>query len=82
MTCSCCFLAGDACFLPVAMSVRDLREQVIERLNEKYPGGLDAAGIKMPTENWTAYQFSPKHHLHAASLDYTGALQIKHKVQA
>jgi hypothetical protein len=82
VTFSCCFLAGDACFLPVAMSVRDLREQVLQRLNQRHPGGLDAAGIKIPTENWIAYQFSPKHPLHAASLHYTGALQIKHKVQA
>ncbi len=75
-------LAGDACFLPVAMSVRDLKEQVIKKLNEKHPDGLDAAEIKIPTESWISYQFSPKHPLHAASLHYTRALQIKHKVQA
>jgi hypothetical protein len=64
------------------MSVRDLREQVVKRLNEKHPDGLDASGIKIPSENWIAYQFCPKHPSHAASLQYTGALQIKHKVQA
>jgi hypothetical protein len=78
----CCFIVGDACFLPVAMSVRDLREQVLKRLNERHPDGLDAVGIKIPSESWIAYQFSPMHPLHAASLHYTGALQIKHKVQA
>jgi hypothetical protein len=75
-------LAGDACFLPVAISVRDLKEQVLQRLNQSHPDGLDAAGIKIPSDNWIAFQFSPKHPFHAASLYYTGALQIKHKVQA
>ncbi len=53
----CCFHASDACFLPVAMSVRDLKEQVVKRLNEKHPDGLDDAGIKIPSESWIAYQF-------------------------
>jgi hypothetical protein len=66
----------------VAISVRDLREQVLKRLNQSHPDGLDAAGIEIPTDNWIAYQFSPKHPLHAASLYYTGALQIKHEVQS
>jgi hypothetical protein len=32
------------------MSVRDLREQVFKRLNDKHPDGLDAVGIKSPSE--------------------------------
>ena len=77
-----CIYTGDACFLPVAMSVRDLKEQVLHRLNQRHPDGLDIHGIKIPSENWIGYQFSPKHPLYAASLNYTGALNIKHKVQA
>jgi hypothetical protein len=73
---------SDVCFLPVAISVRDLKEKVVERLNRRHPGGLDSAGIKIPSENWIAYQFSPKHPSHAASLHYIGVLSIKHKVQA
>jgi len=64
------------------MSVRDLKEQVLNRLNQRHPDGLDIHGIKIPSENWIAYQFSHKHPLHAASLNYTGTLNIEHKVQA
>jgi hypothetical protein len=64
------------------MSVQDLREQVVMRLNERHLDGLDVVGIKLPTENWIAYQLCPKHHFHAASLQHTCALEIKHKVQA
>ena len=74
--------AGEVSFLPVAMSVRDLKEQALQKLNQKHPEGLDIHGIKIPSENWIAYQFSPKHPLHVASLNYTGALNIRHKVQA
>jgi hypothetical protein len=64
------------------MSVRDLREQVEERLRNKHPEGLEAAGICIPSDTWIAFQFSPQHPAHAASLHYTGALNIKHKVQS
>ncbi len=70
------------CFLPVAISVRDLKDQVVERLTQHHPGCLDSAGIEIPSDNWIAYKFSPKHPSHAASLHYTGVLSIKHKVQA
>jgi hypothetical protein len=74
--------ASDACFLPVAMSVRDIKERVLHKHNQKHPERLEMHGTKFPSENWIAYQFSPKHPLHAASLNYTRALNIKHKVQA
>ena len=78
----CFFHAGDACFLPVAMSARGLKEQVVKRLNEKNPYGLDDARVKIPLESYIVYQFCPKHPLHAASLHYIGALKMKHRVQA
>jgi hypothetical protein len=74
--------AGDACFLPVAMYVRDLRDQLVEILTNKHPEGLDTAGVLIPSDSWVAYQFSPTHPCHAASMQYTGALSIKHKVQS
>jgi len=76
------FHACDAGFLPIAMSVQGLREQVVKRLSERHPNGLDVIGIKIPTDNWIVYQVCPKYHFHAASSQYTGALQIKHKVQS
>ena len=73
---------GDACFLPVVMSVRDLREQVEVRLTNNHPEGFEAAGIFIPSDSWIAYQFNPKHSSHATSMHYTGDLNIKHKVQS
>jgi len=59
-------------FLPVAVSVRDLREQVVQRLQSNHPDGLDVAGIRIPSDTWISYQFSPKHPSHAASIQYNG----------
>ncbi len=64
------------------MYVRDLSEQVEERHNNRHPEGLEAAGICAPCDYWISYQFSPKHPSHATSMNYTGALNIKHKVQS
>ena len=61
--------------------MRDLREQVTLRLRHQHPEGLEAARIKIPSESWILYQFSPKHPLYVASLNYTGKANIKHKVQ-
>ena len=77
-----CVYACDACFLPVAMYVRDLREQVVERHTNRHPQGLESFGVRIPSDSWISYQFSPKHPCHAATMQYTGALQIKHKVRS
>ena len=61
--------------------MRDLRAQIVQRLKEQHPGGLLEAGIKIPSESWILYQFSPKHPLYAASLHYKGKANIKNKVQ-
>ena len=60
--------------------MRDLREQVTLRLRHQHPEGLEAARIKIPSESWILYQFSPKHPLYAASLHYTSKANIKNKV--
>ena len=54
------------------MSTRDLVEQVSERLRAADPEGWESGRIKVPSESWVAYQFSPKHPKHAASLHFTG----------
>jgi hypothetical protein len=74
-------IAGNVCFLPVAISVRNLREQVVLRLRQQHPSRLEAAGIKIPSESWILYQFSPKHPSYAASLHYTVKANMKNKGQ-
>ena len=61
--------------------MRDLREQVTERLMQQHQEGLEAARIKIPSESWILYQLSPKHPSYGASLNYTGKANIKNKVQ-
>jgi len=74
--------AGDACFLPIAMFVRDLREQVVERLTNKQPEGFYTVSVRIPSDSWISYQFCPKHPYHAVNMQYTGALNMKHKVRS
>ena len=61
--------------------MRDLREQVIESLRLKHLEELEAARIKIPTESWIIYKFSPKHPLYDASLHCTCKANIENKVQ-
>ncbi len=73
--------AGSASFLPVAMFVRDLREQVVGRILLKQPERLEATRIQISSYSWISYQISPEHPSHAVSMQYSGALNIKQKVQ-
>jgi hypothetical protein len=52
----------------------------VERHRNTYPD-LVVAGIEIPSYTWRFYLFSLKHPPHAISLQYTGALNIKHNVQ-
>ena len=74
--------ADDTCILPIAISFSDLRELVVKRITDIYPEGLGEAHIKMPSDSWISYQFSPKHPSHVVSIQYTAVVNIKHKVQA
>jgi hypothetical protein len=74
-------LASDACFLHIAVSVRDLKKQVLQRLNQSHLDGLDAAGIKIPMDSWMAFQFSPKHPLHVAIIHGHFKLSTKCKLE-
>jgi hypothetical protein len=47
---------------------------------QQHPKGLEAARIKIPSESWIFYQFSPKHSSYDASLNYKGKANIKNKV--
>ena len=60
--------------------MRDLRKQVTESMRLKHPEELEAARIKILTESWILYQFSPKYSLYVASLHYKAKANIKKKV--
>ena len=55
---------------------------MVHRLTSNHPQGLVEDGIKIPSDSWISYQFSPKHPCRVVSLQYTEAINIKHKVQS
>ena len=55
-----------------AISVRDLREKVVERCPSDTP---------VPSDEWIRLQFSPVCLSSHTSLRYTGRLQVRHRVQ-
>jgi hypothetical protein len=74
--------AGEKLYLPVATSISSLIKKTVEALEEKYaPLTLDQAKIEVPGLMWVSMQFCPKNPLSARSLNYTGKLNLVHKVQ-
>ena len=63
---------GSQCYLPVAVSIRDLIEKVKELEH----------GIEVPSETWVRFQFWPKDAYSHAALNYTGRFQMKYQVQS
>ena len=47
---------GDTMYLPLAISIRDLREQICERLSKRFPDVTKC----VPSEEWLWLQFWPK----------------------
>ncbi len=67
-------------YMPVAISIRDLRESIIERLQTKY--SEDFSLISIPSEEWIRLQFWPKN-IHAkTAMQYSGRFRISYKVQS
>jgi hypothetical protein len=65
---------GNTHYLPIAISVRDLREFMIERLAD--------ATKQIPFEEWIRLQFWPQNPYAKNALRYTGRFQVKYAVQA
>ena len=62
----------DKLYMPIAISVRDLVEQVALTLPPDTP---------KPTEEWVRLQFQPPNPYTNAALRYTGRFNLKHGVQ-
>ncbi len=67
--------------MPLAISIRDLRETIIKRLEIKYNSPLPS-DIGLPCEEWIRLQFWPTNPTAAAAMHYTGRFNIKYQVQA
>ena len=69
---------GDTMYLPIAISVRDLRDIVIERLVKQFPND----SVPTPLEEWLRLQFWPRNPYASNAIRYTGRFQVKFAVQA
>ena len=63
---------GMVCHFALAFSVKDLRDQVVERNPD----------IEVPSIEWIRVQFWPRNPFQKAAARYTGRLQLKHMVQS
>ena len=69
---------GDAMYLSVAISVRDLRERIEQHLVKRFPG--DSKPI--PSAEWIRLQFWPRNPYANSALRYTGKFKVKYAVQS
>ena len=67
--------------MPVAISVRDLREIIINRLEAKHNIPLPP-NINIPSNEWIRLQFWPTNPISARAMHYTGRFNIKYQIQA
>jgi hypothetical protein len=67
--------------MPLALSVRDLREIIVERLNIIHNNSLPST-IYIPSEEWIRLQFCPTNATITRSIHHTGRFNVKFKVQS
>ena len=65
--------------MPVAISLRHLRQLIKERLDQKYPG--DESKLKIPSLEWLRLQFWPQNPYSTSALRHTRRLNFKFGVQ-
>ena len=68
---------GDVMHMPLAISIRHLRDIITERLQKKHTDNMPA----VPSIEWIRLQFWPSNPYSSAALRYTGQFKVKHGVQ-
>ena len=68
-------------YMPIAISIRELCENIIERLQAKYDEETFST-ILIPSEEWIRLQFQPTNPTMERAKQYTGRFDIKFMVQA
>jgi len=67
--------------MPIVLSIRDLRESIISRLQTRLGNPLPSE-INIPSDEWIRVQLTPKNTLAHSAINYTGKFNIRYKVQA
>jgi hypothetical protein len=68
-------------FMPVAISIRELRETILELLQNNHHIE-DFSIISIPSEEWIRLQFWPKNIYAKTAIQYSGRFRISYKVQS
>ncbi|CAB4406022.1 unnamed protein product [Rhizophagus irregularis] len=72
---------GSTLYMPIVLSIRDLRKSIISRLQTRLGNPLPSE-INIPSDEWIRVQFTPKNTLAHSAINYTGRFNIRYKVQA
>ena len=68
-------------YMPLALSVRDLREIIVERLKINYNDPLPST-IHIPSQEWIRLQFCPTNATTTRSIHHTSRFNVKFQVQS
>ena len=68
---------GETLHMPLAISIRHLREKIIERLRLTHVNEMPV----VPSEEWIRLQFWPPNPYTSQALHYSGRFQVKFRVQ-
>src|SRR6266511_3706880 len=71
---------GSILYLPIAISIHNIREIITSRLYIKFSNPLPTE-IYIPSNEWIRLQFLPKNPFAHAATQYTGKFKVKYKVQ-
>jgi hypothetical protein len=69
-------------YIPYAISIRELRDRVITRLNTKYQGPPLPDDVAVPSEEWIRLNFTPSNAYATKAMHYTGRFNVKYKMQS
>ena len=72
---------GTILYIPLALSIRDLRETIVERLKIIHNFSIPST-IHIPSEEWIRLQFCPTNAITTRSIHHTGRFNVKFKVQS
>src|SRR5436853_3501174 len=67
--------------MPLALSLRDLRETIIMRFNQQHQGPPLPPEVSIPSEEWIRMNFSPSNPYINSANQYTGRFKVNYKVQ-
>uniref|UniRef100_U9UBY5 Uncharacterized protein n=1 Tax=Rhizophagus irregularis (strain DAOM 181602 / DAOM 197198 / MUCL 43194) TaxID=747089 RepID=U9UBY5_RHIID len=69
-------------YIPYTISIRELRERIITRLNTKYQGLPLSSGVSIPSEEWIRLNFALSNAYTTKAMQYTRRFNVKYKVQS